>query len=70
MTLDQLIEKLQTIRRQAERQGWDDIPVLFRDPAEGVLYDEIMPYLTEVFSDNLQAVDAFDMQVGDFYVEI
>jgi hypothetical protein len=71
MTLDTLIFKLETIRREA---GTGTLQVLFRDPVEGTLYDEIMPFLTEVLADDsvqsLDLFDAFDLQVGDYYVEI
>lgn len=68
MTLDQLIFRLGNIRREA---GTGNLQVLFRDPGDGVLFDEINPFLTEVFADdNLEAYDAFDLGVADFYVEI
>lgn len=70
MQLEQLIERLQSIRRQALSQGRENINVLFRDPANGFLFDEISPFLTEVFDDEAEAFSAFDMQVGDFYAEI
>lgn len=68
MTLDQLIFRLENIRRDA---GTGNLQVLFRDPGNGVLFDEIIPILTEVFADdNLDMYDAFDLGVADFYVEI
>ena len=67
MTLDRLIKQLQVIREQT---GRGDLQVLFRDPANGFLFDEIMPYATEVFEDELSAMSAFDLAVGDHYVEI
>ena len=68
MTLDQLIFRLDNIRRDA---GTGNLQVLFRDPNDGVLYDEIIPILTEVFADdNLGTYDAFDLGVADYYVEI
>ena len=68
MTLDQLIFRLENIRYRA---GHGNLQVLFRDPNDGVLYDEITPYLTEVFADDkLDLYSAFDLQVNDFYVEI
>ncbi len=70
MTLDTLIFNLENIRRQA---GTGNLQVMFRDPAEGVLYDEIMPFLTEVLPDDNLSLDvysAFDLEVGDAYVEM
>lgn len=68
MTLDQLIFRLENIRRDA---GTGNLQVLFRDPGIGMLYDEINPYLTEVlYDDNLTMYDAFDLGVADYYVEI
>lgn len=68
MKLDTLIFKLENIRREA---GTGNLQVLFRDPAEGTLYDEIMPFLTEVLpDDNLDTYSAFDLELNDFYVEI
>lgn len=67
MTLDQLIFRLDNIRRDA---GHGNLHVLFRDPGNGALYDEIMPFLTEVFDDERKSVSAFDLDVADFYVEI
>lgn len=68
MKLDTLIFKLENIRREA---GTGNLQVLFRDPSEGTLYDEIMPFLTEVLpDDNLDTYSAFDLELNDFYVEI
>ncbi len=67
MKLDTLIFRLETIRHQA---GTGNLQVLFRDPGNGALYDEIMPFLTEVFDDERKSVSAFDLDVADFYVEI
>ncbi len=67
MTLDRLIKQLQVIREQT---GRGDLLVIFRDPANGFAFDEIMPYATEVFGDEVSAMCAFDLQVGDQYVEI
>ena len=68
MTLDRLIKQLQVIREQS---GRGDLQVLFREPSEGFLYDEIMPFLTEVQEDdNIHSYMAFDLQVEDLYVEI
>ena len=69
MTLDQLIFNLENIRREA---GTGNLQVLFRDPCDGILYDEFsLPVLSEVDSvDNLELFDAFDLSIGDFYVEI
>jgi hypothetical protein len=68
MTLDTLISKLEMIRREA---GTGNLQVLFRDPGIGMLYDEVHPALGEVRSDdNLDMFDAFDLMVGDYYVEI
>lgn len=67
MTLDQLIFKLENIRREA---GTGNLRVLFRDPCDGNL-EVPMPVLSEVDSvDNLELFDAFDLSIGDFYVEI
>jgi hypothetical protein len=68
MTLDTLILKLALIRQEA---GTGNLQVLFRDPGIGMLYDEVHPALGEVRSDdNLDMFDAFDLMVGDYYVEI
>lgn len=68
MTLDQLIFRLDNIRREA---GTGNLQVLFRDPGIGMLYDEINPYLTEVLpDDNLDMYSAFDLDLNDYYVEI
>lgn len=68
MTLDQLIFRLETLRHES---GTGNLQVLFRDPGAGTLYDEINPFLTEVLpSDNLAVYDAFDLDIGDYYVEI
>jgi hypothetical protein len=68
MTLDTLIFKLENIRREA---GTGNLQVLFRDPCDGVLYDEItVPQLAEVFSGEAELFDAFDLDTGDYYVEI
>jgi hypothetical protein len=68
MTLDTLIFKLETIRREA---GHGNLQVLFRDPGSAVLYDEIMPLLTEVLPDDNRAMyRAFDLYLNDYYVEI
>jgi hypothetical protein len=68
MTLDDLIFKLDVIRAQA---GHGNLQVLFRDPSQGMLYDEINPYLTEVLpEDNLDAYSDFDLQLNNYYVEL
>ena len=68
MTLETLIFKLENIRREA---GTGNLQVLFRDPGIGMLYDEVHPALGEVRSDdNLDMFDAFDLDTGDYYVEI
>jgi hypothetical protein len=68
MTLDTLIFKLEIIRREA---GTGNLPVLFSDPCDGMLYDEIeVPQLVAVGQDEADLVDAFDLMVGDYYVEI
>jgi hypothetical protein len=68
MTLDTLISKLEMLRGEA---GTGNLQVLFRDPGIGMLYDEVHPALGEVRSDdNLDMFDAFDLMVGDYYVEI
>lgn len=68
MTLDQLIFRLDNIRRDA---GTGNLQVLFRDPGAGMLYDEINPFLTEVLpDDNLDLYDCFDLGLGNHYVEI
>jgi hypothetical protein len=68
MTLDTLIFKLENIRREA---GTGNLQVLFRGPSDGTLYDEIMPFLSEVLpDDNLDVYSAFDLQLNDYYVEI
>jgi len=68
MTLDTLILKLALIRHQA---GTGNLQVLFRDPGSAALYDEIMPLLTEVLpDDNRDMYRAFDLYLGDYYVEI
>ena len=68
MTLDTLIFKLENIRREA---GTGNLQVVFRDPCDGVLYDEIMPFLTEVLpDDNINVYSAFDLELNDFYVEM
>jgi hypothetical protein len=68
MTLDTLIFKLDVLRAQA---GTGNLQVLFRDPSMGMLYDEINPYLTKVLpEDNLDMYSAFDLYLGDYYVEI
>jgi hypothetical protein len=68
MTLDTLISKLELLRAQA---GTGNLQVLFRDPCDGVLYDEFaIPKLAEVLVDDADLFDAFDLMVGDYYVEI
>lgn len=68
MTLDTLIFNLENIRREA---GTGNLQVLFRDPGIGMLYDEIHPALAEVeVDDNLDMFDAFDLDPGDYYVEM
>lgn len=70
MTLDTLIFQLENIRREA---GHGNLQVLFRDPQNGFLFDEIYPTLSEVGlegSTNMDLFDAFDLCVDDFYVEI
>jgi hypothetical protein len=68
MTLDTLIFKLDVLRAQA---GTGNLQVLFRDPGSAALYDEIMPLLTEVLpDDNRDMYRAFDLYLGDYYVEI
>ncbi len=68
MTLDTLIFKLEMLRREA---GTGNLQVLFRDPCDGVLYDEFdTPELAEVLVDDAELFDAFDLDTGDYYVEI
>ena len=67
MTLDRLIKQLQVIREQT---GRGDLQVIFRDPANGFPFDEIMPYATEVFEDEVSVMSVFDLAVGDYYVEM
>jgi hypothetical protein len=68
MTLDTLISKLEILRGKA---GTGNLQVLFRDPGSAALYDEIMPLLTEVLpDDNRDMYRAFDLYLGDYYVEI
>lgn len=67
MTLDQLIFHLDVFRIQC---GRGDIPVLFRDPDMGMLYDEFHPQLCNVQKDERDLFDVFDMNCGDVYVEL
>lgn len=67
MTLDQLIFHLDVFRAQC---GTGDIPVLFRDPGIGMLYDEFCPQLCNVQKNEAEFFDAFDMNCGDVYVEL
>jgi hypothetical protein len=68
MTLDTLIFKLETIRHQA---GTGNLQVLFSDPCDGMLYDSItIPQLVVVDKDEAELFDAFDLDTGDYYVEI
>jgi hypothetical protein len=67
MTLDQLIFHLDVFRAQC---GTGDIPVLFRDPDMGMLYDEVNPQLCNVQIYETYLFDAFDMNCGDVYVEL
>jgi hypothetical protein len=68
MTLDTLIFKLETIRREA---GTGNLQVLYSDPCDGLLYDAItVPQLVVVGGDEAELFDAFDLMVGDYYVEI
>jgi hypothetical protein len=67
MTLDTLISNLQTIRTLA---GHGNLQVLFRDPVDGFLMDELGPCLAEVESEELHVFEAFDLELNDFYVEI
>jgi hypothetical protein len=68
MTLDTLIFKLETIRREA---GTGNLQVLYSDPCNGLLYDTItVPQLVVVGEDEAELFDGFDLTVGDYYVEI
>lgn len=68
MTLDTLIFKLDVIRAQA---GTGNLQVLYRDPCDGLLYDAItIPHLVIVSEDEADLVDRFDLDFGDYYVEI
>jgi hypothetical protein len=68
MTLDTLIFKLETIRHQA---GIGNLQVLYSDPCNGLLYDTItVPQLVVVGEDEAELFDGFDLDPGDYYVEI
>lgn len=68
MTLDQLIFKLETIRRQA---GTGNLQVLYSDPCDGLIYDSItVPQLVTVGEDEAAMFDGFDLSTGDYYVEV
>ena len=68
MTLDTLIFKLETIRHQA---GTGNLQVLYSDPCDGLLYASItIPQLVVVGEDDAELFDAFDLDTGDYYVEI
>ena len=68
MTLDQLIFKLETIRQQA---GTGNLQVLYSDPCDGLIYDAITtPQLVTVGEDEADLFDGFDLDTGDYYVEI
>lgn len=68
MTLDQLIFKLETLRHEA---GTGNLQVLFRDPCDGALYDDITtPQLVEVEEDEADLFYDFDLDTGDYYVEV
>ena len=68
MTLDQLIFHLDVLRAQC---GRGDIPVLYVDPCDGLVYDAITtPQLCNVQKDETDLFDAFDMNCGDLYVEL
>jgi hypothetical protein len=72
MTLDELIYKLQTVQNQVRQCGRnpEQVKVLFRDKSNGFLHDEVDPWLTEVYEHDLDSMTAFDMQVGDIYLEL
>ena len=68
MTLDQLIFKLETIRHQA---GTGNLQVLYSDPCDGLIYDSItVPQLVTVGEDEACLFDGFDLDTGDYYVEV
>lgn len=68
MTLDQLIFHLDVLRAQC---GTGDIPVLYVDPCDGLVYDSInTPQLVTVGEDETDLFDSFDMNCGDLYVEL
>ncbi len=66
MQLNQLILRLQQIQALVTT----DPQVLWRDPGTGMLYDEITPYLSRVFEDDEQQLQAFDLQLDEEYVEL
>lgn len=68
MTLDQLIFKLETIRQQA---GTGNLQVLSSDPYDELIYAAIItPQLVTVGEDEADLFDGFDLDTGDYYVEI
>ena len=68
MTLDTLIFKLETIRHQA---GTGNLQILYSDPCDGLIYDAITaPQLVAVGEDEADLFDSFDLDTGDYYVEI
>ena len=68
MQLNQLIQRLEHIRTLVNPAL--NPQVLWRDPRTGQLFDEFVPYLTQVFEDDVEQLTAFDLELNEAYVEL
>jgi len=68
MQLNQLIQRLEHIRTLVNPTL--NPQVLWRDPSTYRLFDEVVPYLTQVFEDDEQQLEVFDLQLNEAYVEL